>query len=81
MRPKVAFIGTGGTISSIGRGPLDLLDYTANNTMLQAPDILARVPEVHEAADIVAVEFRAIPSPAISFPESSASGLASLVAV
>jgi L-asparaginase len=35
-RKKVAFIGTGGTISSIGKGPLDILDYTANNTMMHA---------------------------------------------
>jgi len=24
MKPKVAFIGTGGTIASVGTGPLDL---------------------------------------------------------
>jgi len=34
MKPKVVFIGTGGTISSIGTGPLDIEDFTANNTML-----------------------------------------------
>lgn len=30
-QPKVAFIGTGGTISSLGRDPLDILDYTATD--------------------------------------------------
>ncbi len=69
MASKVAFIGTGGTISSIGRGPLDLLDYTANGTMLHADEILAAVPAVAEVADIVVVKFRNIPSPAIYFPE------------
>ena len=29
MKPKVAFIGTGGTIASVGAGPLDLQDYGA----------------------------------------------------
>ena len=29
-RSKVAVIGTGGTICSIGTGPFDILDYGAN---------------------------------------------------
>jgi hypothetical protein len=29
MARKVVFIGTGGTIASIGKGPLDLIDYGA----------------------------------------------------
>ena len=29
MKPKVAFIGTGGTIASVGVGPLDLQNYGA----------------------------------------------------
>jgi L-asparaginase len=69
MARKVAFIGTGGTISSIGKGPLDILDYTANNTMLHAEEILAAVPSVNEVADLLVVKFRNIPSPAIYFPE------------
>jgi L-asparaginase len=36
MKPKVAFIGIGGKISSIGTGPLDIEDYAANKNMLQA---------------------------------------------
>ena len=31
---KVAVIGTGGTISSVGRHPFDLIDYDANGKML-----------------------------------------------
>jgi L-asparaginase len=68
-RSKVAFIGTGGTISSIGKGPLDIMDYTANGTMLHAEEILAAAPSVHEVADILVVKFRNIPSPAIYFSE------------
>ena len=34
MKPRVAVIGTGGTISSMGSGPLDILDYLANGSML-----------------------------------------------
>ena len=29
-KPRVAIIGTGGTISSVGRHKLDMVDYAAN---------------------------------------------------
>ncbi|MFL5257488.1 MAG: asparaginase [Rhodopila sp.] len=67
--PKVAFIGTGGTIASLGRGPLDIQDYAAAGNMMHAEDILARWPETRLVADVLAVRFRAIPSPAVGFPE------------
>lgn len=66
---KIAFIGTGGTISSIGKGPLDIVDYGANKTMLEADAILASVPEAQAIAEVFAVKFRNIPSPQIYFPE------------
>jgi L-asparaginase len=69
MTSKVAFIGTGGTMSSIGRGPLDIVDYTANNRMLEADAILDTVPSVHEVADILCVKFKAVPSTALGFAE------------
>jgi len=69
MARRVAFIGTGGTISSIGKGPLDIMDYTANGTMLHAEEILAAFPSVNEVADLLIVKFRNLPSPAIYFPE------------
>ncbi len=69
MTAKVAFIGTGGTISSIGRGPLDILDYTANDTTLHADEIFDKVPELREVADIVVTPYRKLLSPAIGFPE------------
>ncbi|WP_298953531.1 asparaginase [uncultured Methylobacterium sp.] len=67
--PKVAFIGTGGTISSIGRDSLDLLDYTATDHRLEADAILDAVPEVRRVADVIPVRFRSVTSPAIGFPE------------
>lgn len=69
MASRVAFIGTGGTIASIGTGPLDILDYVANGTMVHAGDVVAAVPSVREVADIVVVKFCNIPSPAIYFRE------------
>jgi L-asparaginase len=68
-RPKVAFIGTGGTIASLGRGPLDLQDYAAAGNMMQAEEILAHWPQTALVAEVIPVRYRAIPSPAIGFAD------------
>ncbi|MCJ2027764.1 asparaginase [Methylobacterium sp. J-067] len=68
-QPKVAFIGTGGTISSLGRDPLDILDYTATDRRLDAGGIVAAVPDLARVAEIVPVPFRAVTSPAIGYAE------------
>ena len=67
--PKVAFIGTGGTLSSVGRDSLDILDYTATGRRLEAEEILARVPETREVAEVVPVRYRAVTSPGIGFSD------------
>ncbi len=69
MKPKVAFIGTGGTISSIGRHPLDIMDYVANDVRLHADEIVARYPELAEVAEVIPIRFRNVPSFDIYFPE------------
>ena len=68
-KPKVAFIGTGGTIASLGRGPLDLQDYSVAGNIMHADEILARWPETALVADVIAVRYRNIISPAIGFAE------------
>jgi L-asparaginase len=68
-KPKVAFIGTGGTIASLGRGPLDLQDYGAAGNVMHADEILGRWPEASLVADVMAVRYRNIASPAIGFAE------------
>ena len=68
-KPKVAVIGTGGTICSIGTGPFDILDYGANERMMHADEVVAMFPEVAEHAEIIAVPFKAVQSPDIYFPE------------
>ena len=46
-KPKVAVIGTGGTITSLSAiGPLDLVDYTASGRMLQADELVDVLPQV-----------------------------------
>jgi L-asparaginase len=75
MKPKVAFIGTGGTIASVGKGPLDLQDYGANGKVMHADEIVARFPEVALVADVVPVRYRNIPSTAIDFTDWKALAL------
>ena len=69
MQKKVAFIGTGGTIASVGRDALDILDYSATDRRLEAGAILDAVPELRSVAEVIPVPFRAVPSPAIGFGE------------
>jgi L-asparaginase len=68
-KPKVAFIGTGGTIASLGRGPLDLQDYGAIGNVMHAEEIVTKWPVVRQVADIIPVKYRNIPSTAIDFPD------------
>ncbi len=68
-KPKVAVIGTGGTITALGKGPLDLHDYTSTGRMLEADEMVARFSEVQGIADVVPVRFKAVPSTAVAFPE------------
>ncbi|WP_237480363.1 asparaginase [Lichenibacterium dinghuense] len=64
---KIAFIGTGGTMSSLGEDSLDILDYGRHERRLDAPAIAAAVPELARVADVRAVAFRAIDSSAMDF--------------
>lgn len=69
-KPKVAVIGTGGTITSLSAvGPLDLYEYTSTGKMLEADQLVARFAEVRQVADVIAVRFKAVPSTAVAFPE------------
>src|SRR5580692_4409486 len=67
--PKVAFIGTGGTIASLGRGPLDLQDYGSIGNVMHAEEIVAKWPVVHQVAEVIPVKYRNIPSTAIDFAD------------
>jgi L-asparaginase len=68
-KPKVAFIGTGGTIASVGKGPLDILDYSANETVMHADEIVRRVPALALVAEVLPVPFRNVPSHHIYFQD------------
>lgn len=68
-KPKVAFIGTGGTMASLGRDPLDIQDYGVLGKVMGAEEILARVPELAMVAEVVARPFSALISSRIGFRE------------
>ena len=67
--PKVAFIGTGGTIASLGAGSLDTQDYGATGQLMQADELLGRFPEALVAADVFAVPYKNVGSPRIGFAD------------
>jgi L-asparaginase len=65
MKRRVGLIGTGGTISSIGRDSLDVWEYMDSARKAEPDELLVRFPEVAAAAEIVPVRFRAVGSTAI----------------
>jgi L-asparaginase/Glu-tRNA(Gln) amidotransferase subunit D len=57
---RVALIGTGGTISSLGRDSLDVWEYMDAGRKIEPDDLLARYPETAQIAAIVPVPFRSV---------------------
>jgi L-asparaginase len=67
--PRIAVIGTGGTISSLGASSLDVLDYPDFGQKLSAEALLDRFPETRLVADPVPVTFRQVGSTDIGPPD------------
>ncbi|MSQ06163.1 MAG: asparaginase [Dehalococcoidia bacterium] len=65
-RPRVYVIGTGGSISMVGRRRTDFVNYSYDGKHLTIQELLARVPEVNEFAQVVAEQFLNVGSPEIS---------------
>lgn len=63
---KVAYIGTGGTIASVGTGPFDLLDYSATGERVDSAELVKRTGLDKTFAHIHPVDFRRIDSTAIT---------------
>ena len=63
--PRIAVIGTGGTISSLGANSLDVLDYPDFGQKLTCEALLDRFPETRLVADPVPVTYRQVGSTAI----------------
>lgn len=64
--PRVAVIGTGGSISTPGRDNMDLFEYSDHGVTLEVDELIDLFPEVHRFAEVVPVRFRTLLSPLIS---------------
>jgi L-asparaginase len=67
--PRIAVIGTGGTISSLGASSLDVLDYPDFGQKLTAEALLDRFPETRLVADPQPMTFREVGSTDIGPPD------------
>lgn len=56
-KPRVYVVATGGSISCIGRFRTDFINYTYQAGHLTIQEMIARVPEVNEFADVRAEQF------------------------
>jgi L-asparaginase len=63
--PRIAVIGTGGTISSLGASSLDVLDYPEFGQKLSCEALLDRFPETRLVAEPMPITFRQVGSTAI----------------
>ncbi len=61
-KPKVAFIGTGGTIASHGTDPLDLIAYSRTKRVYPLDELLRMNPVLRDVADIIEAPFRQVHS-------------------
>lgn len=64
-KPKVAVVGTGGTIASVGVDRLDLAFYGQTGKVYQLDELLDQIPDLDGVADVVRVPFQAIHSTAM----------------
>src|ERR1700757_538737 len=63
--PRIAVIGTGGTISSLGDGSLDVLNYPDFGQKLTCEALIDQFPETRLVAEPVPVTYRQVGSTAL----------------
>src|SRR5215469_16654908 len=63
--PRVALLITGGTIDSVGKDSLDLAWYIEAGKRLADGELLGRLPELKEVAEVQEIPFRRLPSHAL----------------
>ncbi len=64
--PRVAVVGTGGSIATLARDSLDLYEYADFGKRLEVDELLARFPELSGIAELLPVRFGAIGSSSIT---------------
>jgi L-asparaginase len=66
VSPTIALIFTGGTMEAVGSDRLDLTGYSFTGARASGDEILARLPELAEIADVTEIPWRRIPSMALT---------------
>jgi len=59
---RIAMIGTGGTISSRGADPLELVNYIDRGLIYTIDEVVERTPDLHQVCEPVVVPFMAVGS-------------------
>jgi L-asparaginase len=65
-RPRVHVIGTGGSIAGVGDDELDYTEYSENPGRFSVWELLDRVPEVREIAEVEVEEFSNVGSTSLA---------------
>jgi L-asparaginase len=65
-KPKIAIIGTGGTISSMADDSLEVLDYPETSRKIEPREAIQRVHEAARFAELLPLSFRAVGSASIA---------------
>lgn len=63
---RIAVLGMGGTIASLGPTPFDQMDYPEYGTRLTVAEILERMPEASVLADLVPIDVTNVASTAVT---------------
>ncbi len=63
--PKIAVIGTGGTISGVGRDRLDFYEYGTSGRFMHVEELIAGVPELPRVAEVLPIRYKNIGSGSI----------------
>lgn len=64
--PRIAIIGTGGTISGVGKDRLDFYEYGTSGRFMHVEELIATVPELARVAEIVPVRYKNVASTEIT---------------
>ncbi len=60
--PRIAIIGTGGTISGVGRDRLDFYEYGTSGRFMHVEELIASVPELPSVADVLPIRYKNVGS-------------------
>lgn len=63
--PRVAIIGTGGTISGVGQHRLDFHEYSTSGRFMHVEEVLASVPELDQVAQVTPIRYKNVGSGSI----------------